>query len=146
VNFVPEFVSPDCRAWDLELVAEMERHGLDYKDLAARVEVREDLKARRPLPAVTLSQVADHIEHIRAVAGLEHVGIGSDYDGTERVPEGLADVSCYPVLIAELLSRGWTEAECGLLAGRNVLRVLSEAEAAARTLGKQRGPSVARIG
>jgi membrane dipeptidase len=134
VTFVPEFVSAECRAWDLELAAEMERRGIDYKDLSARVQVRKDLLARHPLPPVTLRQVADHVDHIREVAGVDHIGIGGDYDGTERQPEGLADVSGYPRLFAELFSRGWTDKDCAALAGANVLRVLREAEAAARDL------------
>jgi membrane dipeptidase len=131
VTFVPEFVSAECRAWDLELAAEMERRGIDYKDLSARVQVRKDLLARHPLPPVTLRQVADHVDHIREVAGVDHIGIGGDYDGTERQPEGLADVSGYPRLFAELFSRGWTDKDCAALAGGNILRVLREAESAA---------------
>jgi membrane dipeptidase len=144
VTFVPEFISPASRAWDLDLAAEMELQGIDYKDLSARVRVRQELTARRRPPVATLAQVADHIEHIRAVAGIERVGIGGDYDGTEQ-PEGLQDVSCYPALIAELMDRGWTEYECALLAGGNLLRVLREAESAARKLSSLRGPSTARI-
>ncbi len=146
VAFVPEFVSPECRAWDLRLAAEMDRRGLDYKDLAERVAVREALAAAGPPPAATLAQVADHVEHVRAVAGLDHVGIGADYDGTERLPDGLPDVSCYPRLIAELMSRGWTDDECALLASGNLLRVLRGAESAALRFAQRRGPSLARIG
>jgi membrane dipeptidase len=145
VTFVPDFVSPASRAWDLELAAEMERQGVDYKDLAARTRVRDELAARRRPPAARLAEVADHIEHVRAVAGLSHVGVGGDYDGTERQPEGLEDVSCYPALIAELMGRGWSEHDCELLAGGNVLRVLREVECAARKLSSVRGPSTARI-
>lgn len=145
VTFVPEFVSAECREWDLAFGAEMERHGLDYKDLSARVAVRDEFPASNPPPAATLAQVADHIEHMRAVAGVDHVGIGGDYDGTERQPDGLHDVSCYPQLITELMSRGWSDADCARLAGGNVLRVLREAESVARKLGELRGPSMARI-
>jgi membrane dipeptidase len=137
VTFVPEFVSAQCRAWDLELAAEMERRGIDYKDLSARVQVREDLLARHPLPPVMLKQVADHIDHIRAVAGVDHVGIGGDYDGTERQPEGLGDVSGYPRLFAELFSRGWSDKDCAALAGGNILRVLRDAESCARDLPRK---------
>jgi membrane dipeptidase len=93
----------------------------------------------------TLAQVADHAEHIRSVAGIEHVGIGGDYDGSDAMPEGLQDVSCYPALIAELLHRGWTEDDCTRLAGGNIIRVLREAEAAARDLSAQYAPSLASI-
>jgi membrane dipeptidase len=78
-----------------------------------------------------VAQVADHVEHARAVAGVEHVGLGGDFDGTDQLPEGLSDVSGYPALFAELLRRGWTEADCALLASGNILRVLREAEQAA---------------
>jgi membrane dipeptidase len=145
VTFVPDFVSPARRAWDRELAAEMERRGLDYKDLTARVLVRDELSAHSQPPSATLAEVADHIEHVRAVAGVDHIGLGGDYDGTERQPEGLEDVSCYPALLAELMERGWSEHDCELLAGGNLLRVLREAESAARTLSGQRGPSTARI-
>jgi membrane dipeptidase len=93
----------------------------------------------------TLAQVADHAEHIRSVAGIDHVGIGGDYDGSDAMPEGLQDVSCYPALIAELLHRGWTEDDCTRLAGGNIIRVLREAETAARALSGQYAPSLASI-
>ena len=98
-----------------------------------------------PLPRATLAQVAAHIEHVREVAGLDHVGLGGDFDGTDQLPDGLTDVSCYPALLAELLSRGWTEEDCAKLAGGNVLRVMHEAEVAARELSAQRPPSTTRI-
>jgi len=79
-------------------------------------------------PKATLAQVADHIEHIRAVAGIDHVGLGSDFDGITEVPVGLEDVSKFPDLIAELLRRGWSEADVRRVAGLNVLRVLRAAE------------------
>jgi membrane dipeptidase len=94
---------------------------------------------------VTLAEVANHVEHVREVAGVDHVGIGSDYDGVDWLPEGLEDVSRYPALIAELLDRGWSEAECGKLASGNVLRTLRDAEAAARAISARRGPSRSRI-
>jgi membrane dipeptidase len=134
VAFVPAFVSPQCHDWDLCLAAEMSRRGLDWKDLGARVAVRADYAATHPRPRARMTQVADHIDHVREVAGVEHVGIGADYDGTDRLPDGLEDVSCYPALIAELLDRGWSQDDCARLAGGNVLRVLREAEAASRGL------------
>ena len=95
-------------------------------------------QAVHPPPEATLSQVADHIEHVRAVAGLGHVGIGGDYDGSAQMPAGLADVSGYPALFAELLARGWTETDCAALAGGNLLRVLRDAEKDAATWPQQR--------
>jgi membrane dipeptidase len=145
VTFVPSFVSPACRDWENDLSAEMERRGLEPWDWALRARVRQEWVMGHPRPAATLAQVASHVEHVREVAGLDHVGIGSDFDGTEQVPEGLADVSCYPALIAELLGRGWSEDDCRRLAGGNILRVMREAEAAAQAIGNRRGPSTARI-
>jgi membrane dipeptidase len=145
VTFVPAFVSPECRAWESDLTAEMERRGLDPGDWASRARVRPEWAQGHPRPVATLAQVANHIEHVREVAGVDHVGIGSDFDGMAQVPEGLADVSCYPALIAELLDRGWPEEDCARLAGGNILRVMREAEAAAWAIGAQRGPSTARI-
>jgi membrane dipeptidase len=123
----------------------MERRGMEPWDWALRTRMRQEWVAGHPRPVATLAQVASHVEHVREVAGIDHVGIGSDFDGTDQVPEGLADVSCYPALIAELLGRGWSEEDCRRLAGGNILRVMREAEAAARAIGELRGPSTARI-
>jgi membrane dipeptidase len=136
VTFVPSFVSQECRDWERDLVAEMEQRGLDPFNHAARAAARQEWAQASPAPRATLAQVADHVDHVREVAGVDHVGIGSDFDGTDDLPDGLADVSCFPALFAELLDRGWSEADCGQLAGGNVLRVMREAEAAARTLGR----------
>ncbi len=96
-------------------------------------------------PRATLADVADHIEHIRDVAGIDHVGIGSDFDGIEDTPVGLEDVSTFPVLFAELSRRGWSEAALAKLAGGNVLRAWKEAESAAMRIQRVRGPSVKTI-
>jgi membrane dipeptidase len=155
VTFVPSFVSPECWDWERELTAEMERRGADPWESSARDRLRREIAAASPrsqatlagttLPRATLAQVAAHIEHVREVAGLDHVGLGGDFDGTDQLPDGLTDVSCYPALLAELLSRGWTEEDCAKLAGGNILRVMHEAEVAARELSAQRPPSTARI-
>jgi membrane dipeptidase len=129
VTFVPRFVSQQVWDWERELEADMRRHGLDPEDRPARARAREERARADPPPRATLAQVADHIEHVREAAGAGHVGIGSDFDGTEEVPDGLADVSCFPALVAELLDRGWAEADCARLAGGNVLRVMRAAEA-----------------
>ena len=144
VTFVPAFVSPECNEWESRLNAELRRRGLDPWELSTRA-VRAELVAASPPPKATLGQVAGHIEHVREVAGVDHVGLGGDFDGTDELPAGLGDVSCYPALIAELLDRGWTEQDCGKLAGGNVLRVLREAEAAAGEISRRRGPCTARI-
>jgi len=96
-------------------------------------------------PRATLSDVADHIEHVREVAGIDHVAIGSDFDGIDRGPVGLEDVSTFPALLAELSRRGWTESDLRKLAADNMLRVMRRAEAVARRLHAERGPSTATI-
>ena len=93
----------------------------------------------------TLSDVADHIDHVAAIAGIDHVGIGSDFDGIDSTPIGLEDVSTYPSLFAELSRRGWTEQDLRKLAGENLLRVMREAEAVARRLQRDAPPSTATI-
>jgi membrane dipeptidase len=124
----------------------MDRRGLDHNNFAHREQLVGEWAERQPRPTATLSQVADHVDHVRAVAGVDHIGIGGDYDGTDQLPAGLEDVSCYPALIDELLSRGWSEADCAGLTGGNIVRVLREAEAASRAISARRGPSMARIG
>lgn len=99
-----------------------------------------------PAPKATLADVADHIEHVRDVAGIDHVGLGSDFDGTgNNLPVGLEDVSKFPALLAELSRRGWSEADLRRLAGENVLRVLTEAERIAARLQRERPPSTKTI-
>jgi membrane dipeptidase len=148
VNFVPAFVSQACRDWERGFAEEMKRRGFDFRNVPGRGQAREERAAwvaGHPRPRVTLAEVAGHIEHVAGVAGVDHVGIGSDYDGVDWLPEGLEDVSCYPALIAELLDRGWSEADCGKLASGNILRVLRAAEETARSLSASRGPSRSRI-
>ena len=132
VTFVPQFVSTACREWDLAAAQEAERRGVDYRDVAGRKQL-DDWVAAHPMPTATVTDVADHVEHVRAVTGLDHVGVGGDFDGTPRQPEGLGDVSGYPHLFAELIDRGWTVADCGKLASGNALRVLRDAEATAES-------------
>jgi membrane dipeptidase len=128
VTFVPAFVSQECADWMAGLKAEAARRGLDPKDFGQLDSVKDEWIAAHPPPRATLAQVADHVEHVRKVAGAAHVGLGGDFDGTTEVAIGLEDVSCYPALFAELLSRGWTEADCRALAGGNILRVMRAAE------------------
>ncbi|MEI8335024.1 MAG: membrane dipeptidase, partial [Chloroflexota bacterium] len=107
--------------------------------------VRRGWLRENPGPSATLGQVADHIDHLCRVAGTEHVGIGSDFDGGESMPDGLADVSRFPALLAELLRRGHSDDEVRGIAGRNVLRVMRDVEAAATRLRALRPPSEATI-
>jgi membrane dipeptidase len=85
----------------------------------------------QPVPASSVTDVADHVDHIRRVAGIDHVGVGSDFDGSPGMPKGLEDVSCYPALFAELAARGYSDEDLAKVAGRNVLRVMRAAEAVA---------------
>ena len=103
------------------------------------------IQRQSPGPHATLAQVADHIEHVRQVAGVDHVGIGSDFDGIDAGPDGLEDVSKFPALFAELIRRGWSDADLKKLAGENVLRVLRQAEAVAKKDQQEREPSTKTI-
>jgi len=126
VNFNPGFVSEAVRVYEDSMEARgraLRAAGVDAALVADSVKL---WGARAP--KATLAQVADHIEHIRQVAGVDHVGLGSDFDGITEVPVGLEDVSKFPDLIAELLRRGWTEADVSKLAGLNALRVLRATE------------------
>ena len=125
-TFVPQFVSAACRDWDLAAAAEAERRGIDYRTIESRAEL-DDWVSANPMPAATVADVADHVEHIRDVAGIDHVGIGGDFDGTSELPAGLGDVSCYPALFAELIDRGWSRPDSAKLASGNILRVLDDA-------------------
>jgi membrane dipeptidase len=145
VTFVPAFVSQACRDWELGLAQEMTRNGLDSRNWQLRSAASTEYAARHPRPVATLADVADHADHVRAVAGPDHVGLGGDYDGVDQLPVGLPDVSCYPALIAELAGRGWSDADLAGLTSGNILRVLHEAEAAAAQISARRGPSAARI-
>jgi membrane dipeptidase len=128
VAFVPFFVSQQCTDWFTGLKDFAAGRGLDPDNLEAVFGLLPEWEKDNPMPAATLSQVADHIEHIREVAGVEHVGIGGDFDGTPALPAGLEDVSRYPALFHELQRRRWSEADLKALAGGNILRVLRDAE------------------
>jgi membrane dipeptidase len=127
VTFVPHFVSAAVAAWDTELQAAMTTAGLDPRDLRVRDAFAAGWSGPE-CPRATLGDVVAHVEHAREVAGVDHIGIGGDFDGTSALPVGLEDVSCYPALFAALLERGWSQDDCAKLAGRNALRVLRAAE------------------
>lgn len=145
VTFVPAFVSPEAAAWDAEAKEQYEKLKASVSDTAERRRLNDEWKSAHPQPPATLKQVADHIEHVRDVAGIEHVGIGSDFDGIDTVPQGLEDVSKFPELFAELIRRGWSDSDLKKLAGQNFLRVLRAAEATAARLQKTRQPSTRTI-
>jgi membrane dipeptidase len=109
---------------------------------------REYVAEKGPSPRATVKDLADHVEHIRKVAGIDHVGIGADFYGAEAdqdLVQGLEDVSKYPTLFAELVRRGWKDADLKKLAGENILRVFRRAEVVAQQLQRTRPPSNARI-
>jgi len=146
VPFVTSFVSAALHAWDdsIAAVRRMAQQQLGGDTAAVRRQV-DAWSARLPRPHVTIADVADHIEHIRKVAGVEHVGIGSDFDGITDTVDGLEDVSTFPALFAELARRGWKEAELRKLAGENLLRVFAQAERVSARLRKSRAPSTKTI-
>ena len=129
VTFVPWFLTPEGAAQSAER-AELERR-LEVEhpgDALARADAIKLWRAAHPVPPTAISDVADHIDHIRDVAGIDHIGIGSDFDGSPEMPSGLEDVSRYPALFAALATRGYSDDELMKIAGRNVLRVMREAE------------------
>ncbi|PYP39675.1 MAG: membrane dipeptidase [Gemmatimonadetes bacterium] len=136
VNFNPGFVSEAVRTYEDSMTAWSRALREAGADSATRTDSMRAWEARAP--HATLAQAADHIEHIRQVAGIDCVGIGSDFDGITEVPVGLEDVSKFPDLIAELLRRGWTEADVKKVAGLNTLRVMREAERVAVEMRRTR--------
>jgi membrane dipeptidase len=135
VPFVTGFVSPDVMRYDAStrpLITDLQaKYG---KDTAAITREIKQWRAAHPEPRATLSQVADQIDYVRKVAGVDHIGIGSDFDGITEVVQGLEDVSKFPNLFAELARRGWSDADLRKLAGENLLRVFDQAEAVAKRL------------
>jgi membrane dipeptidase len=146
VAFVPEFLTPEGAASNRAAWEETRRlraeHPEDPEEVRRLVDAWYET---RPRPPATAGDVADHVDHVRAVAGIEHVGVGSDFDGAPHMPDGLEDVSRYPALFAELASRGYTEDELRLIAGRNVLRVMRETERVAERVRRERPPSTATL-
>lgn len=132
VTFVPAFVSTACKEWDDAVRADMAERGENARDWQAHSAAGARYAREHPAPVATVADVADHVEHVREVAGLAHVGLGGDFDGCDALPVGLADVTGYPALIAELISRRWSETDLAALTCGNVLRVLRDCEAGAR--------------
>jgi membrane dipeptidase len=145
VTFVPAFVNPDVAAWQVELVAAAKDAGIARDDDEGLTAFKGEWSRERPQPAATLADVVAHVEHVREVAGIDHVGLGGDYDGVDRLPEGLDDVSSYPRLLAALADRGWSPSDLGRLTSGNLLRVMHEGEAVSARLRSERGPSLATI-
>ncbi|MFJ3672379.1 dipeptidase [Streptomyces sp. NPDC090106] len=147
VTFVPKFVLQAAVDWTAAADDNMRAHGFHHLDTTEdAMAVHRAFEERIPRPVATVSTVADHLDHMREVAGVDHIGIGGDYDGTAFTPDGLGDVSGYPRLIAELLDRGWSTSDLAKLTWQNSVRVLGAAEDVARDLKATRGASHATIG
>ncbi|MFE9855715.1 dipeptidase [Streptomyces sp. NPDC005780] len=145
-TFVPKFVLPEAVAWTKSADENMRAQGLHHLDTTERgMKIHAAFEAANPRPMATVATIADHLDHMREVAGIDHIGIGGDYDGTAFLPQGLEDVAGYPNLIAELLGRGWSAADLAKLTWQNAVRVLRAAEDVARDLRTRRGPSHATI-
>ena len=142
ITFVPGFVSPEVRAWTLDLDRRAREAGIDSSDAEAWKELT---RQAGPPPSATLDDVVAHCEHVREVVGIDHIGLGGDFDGITTVPRGLEDVSCYPALLAALSDRGWSEEDLTKLGHGNVVRTFAEAERVAADLRQRTGPSLARI-
>ena len=145
ITFVAPFISQEVARADAARRVAMAPLLQGVTDRAARRRIEHEYEARHPLPPATIAQVADHVEHARRVAGVEHVGIGGDYDGNDDWPVGLEDTGTYPQLFAELIRRGWSDRDLGRLASGNILRALRQAEAVAQRLSARRPPSLATI-
>ncbi|GAA3146552.1 dipeptidase [Streptomyces echinatus] len=146
VTFVPKFVLQAAVEWTAAADENMRAHGLHHLDTSPEaMKIHRAFEERSPRPVATVSTVADHLDHMREVAGIDHLGIGGDYDGTAFTPDGLNDVSGYPNLLAELLDRGWSKADLAKLTWQNAVRVLGAAEDVARDLRATRAPSLATI-
>jgi len=127
VTFVPMFVSQPVADWFDELKAVAADRGLDPRSPAEMNTLMAERAA--DCPEATLADVVRHVEHVREVAGVDHIGIGGDYDGCPSLPTGLSDVASYPALFEALADRGWTDEDLAKLAGANLLRVLRTADA-----------------
>jgi membrane dipeptidase len=145
VTFVPGFISTEVATVERERREALKPRLEGVTDPAEKKRITDEVAARFPVKNATLAQVADHIEHIRRIAGIDHVGLGGDYDGSDEQPEGLEDVSRYPSLVAELLRRGWTDLDAKKLAGENILRVWATNEQIAARLRSERPASIATI-
>jgi membrane dipeptidase len=151
VNFAPQYVSEERAKWESDRSAEKARFnappfGGYYIGQPERAkQALAEWDAKHPRPVVTIAMVADHVEHIRKVCGVNCTGIGSDFDGIPSTPEGLDGVDKFPLLLQELAHRGWSDADLSKVAGENILRVMREAEMVAKKLQASEMPSSATI-
>ncbi|MFH8370884.1 dipeptidase [Streptomyces sp. NPDC018031] len=145
-TFVPKFVLPAAVAWTHAADENMRAHGLHHLDTTPEaMAVHRAFEESHPRPVATAATIADHLDHMREVAGVDHIGIGGDYDGTAFTPADLADVAGYPRLVAELLDRKWSTADLAKLTWQNAVRTLRAAEDVSRELRSAARPSIATI-
>lgn len=141
-TFVPKFILPAAVEWTLAADENLRAHGYHHLDTTpGAMALHRAFEEARPRPVATAATVADHLDHMREVAGVDHIGIGGDYDGTAFTPAGLDDVAGYPNLVAELLARRWSKADLAKLTWSNAVRTLRDAEAVAREQSASRRPS-----
>jgi membrane dipeptidase len=145
VTFVPSFVTPAIGAWRAEAGEAAKAAGIAPNDHVEFSRFSAEWATTHPVPPTTLDDVVAHVEHVREAAGIEHVGLGGDYDGASGFAPELADVSGYPRLLAALADRGWSDDDLARLTSGNALRVLRDAEGVAARLRTERAPSVARL-
>ena len=146
VTFVPGFISQEVVAYSDKVAAQQQSLRAQFPNNEAYAAAGlERWRIDNPEPRATLQQVADHIDHIRKVAGIDHIGLGGDFDGITSVVQGLEDVSKYPALTAELLKRGYTDQDIKKILGLNILRVMKQVERVSAELRKKRGPSTATL-
>ncbi|WP_236244984.1 dipeptidase [Streptomyces sp. CC210A] len=145
-TFVPKFILPAAVEWTARADENLRSHGFHHLDTTPEaMRLHAEFEQANPRPVATAATVADHLDHMREAAGVDHVGIGGDFDGTAFTPAGLDDVAGYPNLVAELLARHWSRADIAKLTWHNAVRVLRDAEAVARDAAGRRGPSTATL-
>ncbi|MFF6872215.1 membrane dipeptidase [Streptomyces sp. NPDC012450] len=145
-TFVPKFILPAAVEWTARADENLREHGFDHLDTTAEaMALHRAFEEANPRPVATAATVADHLDHMREAAGIDHIGIGGDYDGTAFTPSGLDDVAGYPNLVAELLHRGWSHPDLAKLTWSNAVRVLRDAEDVSRDLRDRTAPSNATI-
>jgi membrane dipeptidase len=145
ITFVASFLSQEVADANARAKAPLAALTAQVKDPAERERIEREYFQKNPRPRTPLARAADHIDHARRIAGVDHVGLGGDYDGNDEWPEGMEDVSAYPRLFAELMRRGWTDADLEKLSQGNVLRALEGAEAASLRLRAARPASTATL-
>jgi membrane dipeptidase len=139
VAFVPRFVNQANRQWALEAEAAATAAAIDARDLARFEPFITTRERDQAPPRASVADVADHVDHVREVAGVDHVGLGADFDGVTTLPAGLEDVSTYPTLLQELADRGWSATDLAKLTCRNLLRTMRAVEDAAVPNGAPTG-------